>query len=198
MQTEKIHILVRRAQTGDKAAKNKLLEMFRPLIRKAAGQAHLAPIREDAEQEAALAFLRAVADFDEKRGVPFEGFAKAMVYGGVRTFFVRERRYWEREVLPVDFTDEDGKTEDFFAGIADERADFLTSLAALPAREQKILSLYYEKDFSLRTVGASMGMKEKHISVVKARAMKKLRRELGAVRTRRKRTKKRRPRRGRR
>lgn len=202
MQTDEIHFLVRRAQADDKAAENKLFEMFRPLIRKAARQVHLAPVREDAEQEAALAFLWAAANFDESRGVPFACFAKAIVFGRVRTFFVRERRKWRREILPFDREDEDGESENYFESVADERDEisefedvdsFRASLAALPDREQKILSYYYMKGFSLHAIGEKLGMKANHVSVVKARAMKKLRRELGATRTRRKRAQNRRP-----
>lgn len=203
MQTDEIHSLVTRAQSGDKTAADELLAIFRPLIRKAAGQAHLATVREDAAQEAALAFLWTVANFDESRGVPFEGFAKATVFGRVRTFFLRERRRWRREILPFDKEEEDGNEENFFESVADKRDEigaveesdaFHAALSGLPEREQKILSLYYESGLPLRAIGARMGMKENHVSVVKARAMKKLRRELGAERKRRERTQKRRPR----
>lgn len=196
MQTQEIHALVRRVQAGDKAAAAEILSLFRPLICKAAGQSHLREVREDAEQEAALALLDAVGAFDESRGVPFSGFAKAIVLGRVRTFFLRERRRWRREVLPADTRDEDGGAEDFFAGVADERDEigwfeesesFRAALSALPEREQKILSLYYEKGLPLRAVGAKLGMSEKHVSVVKARAMKKMRQALGIERTRRRR-----------
>ncbi|MBO4852469.1 MAG: sigma-70 family RNA polymerase sigma factor, partial [Schwartzia sp.] len=71
---------------------------------------------------------------------------------------------------------------------------FCTALAAFPEREQKILSLYYVDGLTLRAIGAKLGMKANHVSVVKARAMKKLRRELDATRTRRKRVQKHRPR----
>lgn len=199
MQTEEIHALVRRAQAGDKAAKELLFVAFRPLIYKAAGQAHLAPVREDAKQEAALAFLCAVEHFDEGRGVPFAGFAKALVFGRMRTFFQHERRKWRREILMRGNTDEEsGETEDFFESVEDERNEigafeereaFRASLSSLPSRERKILMLYYEKGLPLRAIGAEIGLSEKHVSVVKARAMKKLREAIGAASPRKRRKK---------
>ncbi|MBR1884814.1 MAG: sigma-70 family RNA polymerase sigma factor [Schwartzia sp.] len=203
METQEIHDLVRRAQTGDKMAKTMLLETFRPLICRAGRRPHLATVREDAEQEAALAFLWAMANFDELRGVPFAGFAKAMVFGRVRTFFQHERRKWQREILPVETEDENGEKTGFFEGVADERDEigafeereaFRAALSSLPEREQKILTLYYEKGLPLRAIGARLGMTDKHVSVVKARAMKKLRATLGAERARHERMQKRRPR----
>lgn len=199
MDTQEIHALVRGAQAGDKTAKTLLFEAFRPLIRKAAGQAHLKTVRKDAEQEAALAFLWAVANFDESQGVPFPGFAKAMVFGRVRTFFQHERRKWRREIVPFDKEGADGEMEEFFAGVADERDEigaveeresFCAALAELPVREQEILTLYYEKGLPLRAIGERMNMSEKHVSVVKARAMKKLRAELGAASPRKRRMQK--------
>ena len=195
--------LVRRAQAGDKAAADELLAAFLPLIRKAAGQAHLSTVREDAEQEAALSFLWAVANFDEARGVPFEGFAKAIVYGRVRTFFLRERRRWQREVLPFEKEDEDGNTEDFFEDVADSREEigavdeadaFRVRLSPLSERDRKILSLYYEGGLTLREIGKLLHIRENAVSVYKSRAVEKLRREISGGRLRQKAKKERRPR----
>ena len=207
MQTEGIHHLVCRAQAGDKTAANELLAVFRPLIQKAAGQAHLAAVREDAEQEAALAFLWSVAHFDEARGVPFAGFAKAIVFGRVRTFFLRERRRWRREILPFGKEDGDGDTEDFFEGVADGRDEigavdeadaFRVRLSPLPEREQKILSLYYAERLTLREIGALLHIRENSLSVFKSRAVAKLRRNITGGRLRKKAQRKRRPCKGRR
>lgn len=195
MQTEEIHSLIRRAQSGDKTAANEILAQFRPLICKVAGQAHLATVREDAEQEAALALLWAIANYDEARGVPFEGFAKAMVYGRVRTFFLRERRRWRREILPIVTEDEEGDRSDFFESVADERDEiraveetdaFRSRLSSLAERDRRILSLYYEGGLTLREIGKLLHIRENAVSVYKSRAVARLRREIGGGRLRRK------------
>lgn len=207
MQTDEIHSLVRRAQSDDKTAADELLAVFRPLIKKAAGQAHLRAVREDAAQEAALAFLWAVAHFDESRGVPFEGFAKAIVFGRVRTFFLRERRRWRREILPFDKEDEDGEAENFFEGVADERdeigawedaAAFRARLSSLAKRDREILSLYYEGGLTLREIGNLLHIRENAVGVYKSRAVGKLRRDISGGRLREKAKRKRRPNKGRR
>ena len=202
METEALQPLVRRAQAGDKTATNELLAAFRPMIQKAAGQAHLAAIREDAAQEAALAFLWSVAHFDESRGVPFAGFAKAIVFGRVRTFFLREWRRWEREILPFDKEDEDGGKQDFFAGIADGRDEidavdaaesFLARLSPLAERDRRILSLYYEGGLTLKKIGKLLHIRENAVGVYKSRAVEKLRREISGECLRQKAKRKRRP-----
>ncbi len=179
-----------------------MLAIFRPLIKKAAGQAHLRAVREDAAQEAALAFLWAVANFDESRGVPFEGFAKAFVFGRVRTFFLRERRRWRREILPFDKEDEDGNEEDFFEDVADKRdeigkledaAAFHARLSSLAKRDREILSLYYEGGLTLREIGKLLHIRENAVGVYKSRAVEKLRREISDGRLRTKAKRKRRP-----
>lgn len=71
--------LVRRAQNGDVAAREEVCRRFAPLVYRAAGAARLALTREDAVQEAWLALLQAVADWDPAAGVPFAGYARARV-----------------------------------------------------------------------------------------------------------------------
>lgn len=89
------------AKSGDKEAMTHLLLQYEGLCRKAAGQAHLAPLGEDALAAARESFLRAVRLYDPTRGVPFPGYAKATVYGDLRTLFKKARRQWQREVLPA-------------------------------------------------------------------------------------------------
>ena len=199
---KEIHSLVRRAQAGNKAAANEILAAFRPLIRKAAGQAHLRTVREDAEQEAALALLWSVAHFDESRGVPFEGFAKVIVFGRVRTFFLRERRRWRHEILPFDVPHEDGEAEGFFESVADERDEisavddadaFRARVSSLAVRNREILSLYYEGGLSLREIGELLHIRENAVSVYKSRAVSKLRREISGGHLRQKAKRNRRP-----
>lgn len=202
METEEIYALVRRAQAGEKTAANEILAAFRPLICKVAGQAHLRAVREDAEQEAALALLWSVANFDESRGVPFEGFAKKIVFGRVRTFFLRERRKWRHEIQPFGMKHEKSESEDFFEGVEDTRDEigvvddadaFRARVSSLGERDRRILSLYYEGGLSLREIGKLLNIRENAVSVCKSRALAKLRHEICGGRLRRKAKRKRRP-----
>lgn len=202
MEIEKITSLVRRAKAGDKGAANEILKLFHPLIQKAAGQAHLHAVREDAAQEAAIALLWSVANFDESRGVPFAGFAKRMVFGRVRTFFLREQRRWQREILPFPAESEDGDKEGFFESVADERDEigavdkrdaFRARNSSLAARGRIILSLYYEGGLALREIGNLLHIRENAVSVCKSRAVAKLRREICGGRLRQKAKRKRCP-----
>lgn len=71
--------LVRRAQRGDDAAREEICRRFAPLVHRTAGLARFALSREDAVQDAWLALLEAVADWDAAAGVPFAGYARARV-----------------------------------------------------------------------------------------------------------------------
>ena len=92
-----IETMVNQAQHGNKNSAETLFLRFAGLLKKAAGQNHLRPIYEEALSEATLSFMEAITAYDVSRGVPFAGYAKAKVYGDLRTLFKRERRTWQRE-----------------------------------------------------------------------------------------------------
>ena len=168
------------AKGGDKEAMTNLIARYEGLCRKAAGQAHLAPLGEDALSAARESFLRAVREYDESRGVPFPGFAKAKVYGDLRTLFKRARRGWQREVFPAET--EDG--ENPFAAIPDPRNDtarieaddaFRAMLAPLPEKPRRLLAMLYAQGLSQKEAAARLGMSQQTAAVVKGRALKALR-----------------------
>lgn len=100
--------LVLQAQRGDMAAYDTVCSRFRGLVRKQAGQAHLAGIRDDAESEGWLALAQAVQDFDPARGVPFAGYAERCVSYRLWNLFKKERRRWQTESPLENTTDEAG------------------------------------------------------------------------------------------
>lgn len=54
-----------------------------------------------------------------------------------------------------------------------------TAIAALPAREQKVISLYYYAEATMKEIGAEIGVNESRVSQLHARAIKRLRDTLG-------------------
>ena len=168
------------AKSGDKEAMTHLLLQYEGLCRKAAGQAHLAPLGEDALAAARESFLRAVRLYDPARGVPFPGYAKATVYGDLRTLFKKARRQWQREVLPAET--EDG--EDPFAAVPDPRDEtarfeaedaFRTMLAPLAEKPRRLLTMLYADGLTQKEAAARLGMSQQTAAVVKGRALKRLR-----------------------
>ena len=168
------------ARRGDKNAAAALLARYEGLCRKAAGQAHLAPLGEDALSAARESFLCAVRDYDPARGVPFPGFAKAKVYGDLRTLFKKARRQWQREIFPA----ETETGENPFAALPDPRDDtvrveaddaFRAMLAPLGEKPRRLLTMLYADGLTQKEAAARLGMSQQTAAVVKGRALKRLR-----------------------
>lgn len=53
------------------------------------------------------------------------------------------------------------------------------AIAALPAREQKVVSMYYYAEATMKEIGAEIGVNESRVSQLHARAIKRLRDSLG-------------------
>ena len=170
------------AKRGDREAAAALLSMYEGLCRKAAGQAHLAPLGEDALSAAHESFLCALRDYDESRGVPFPGFAKAKVYGDLRTLFKKSRRLWQREVYPAETEDgespldavPDGRDEP--SRIESDDA-FRAMLAPLAEKPRRLLTMLYKEGLTQKEAAARLGMSQQAAAVIKGRALKTLRKQ---------------------
>jgi RNA polymerase sigma factor for flagellar operon FliA len=55
------------------------------------------------------------------------------------------------------------------------------AIASLPPREQKVISLYYYGEVTMKQIGAEIGVNESRVSQLHARAVRRLRDELSAV-----------------
>ena len=159
-----------------------LILRYEGLCRKAAGQSHLAPLGEDALSAARESFLHAMREFDAARGVPFPGYAKAKVYGDLRTLFKKSRRQWQREVLP-----EGSEEESVFDAVPDERDEmknleaddaFRNLIAPLPEKSRRLLTMLYAHGLTQKEAAAKLGMSQQAAAVVKARALKALRKTI--------------------
>jgi len=53
------------------------------------------------------------------------------------------------------------------------------AIAALPAREQKVIGLYYYGEATMKEIGAAIGVNESRVSQLHARAIRRLRESLG-------------------
>jgi RNA polymerase sigma factor for flagellar operon FliA len=56
------------------------------------------------------------------------------------------------------------------------------AIATLPAREQKVISLYYYAEATMKEIGSAIGVNESRVSQLHARAIKRLRESLGEMR----------------
>lgn len=55
------------------------------------------------------------------------------------------------------------------------------AIASLPARERKVISLYYYAEATMKQIGAAIGVNESRVSQLHARAIQRLRHALGAA-----------------
>ncbi len=64
---------------------------------------------------------------------------------------------------------------------AETRERVRTAISALPVREQKVISLYYYAEATMKEIGAEIGVNESRVSQLHARAIKRLRESLGQM-----------------
>jgi RNA polymerase sigma factor for flagellar operon FliA len=57
------------------------------------------------------------------------------------------------------------------------------AIEALPAREQRVIALYYYGEVTMKEIGAELGVNESRVSQLHARALRRLRESLGAEMT---------------
>jgi len=57
------------------------------------------------------------------------------------------------------------------------------ALATLPAREQRVIALYYYGEVTMKEIGSELGVNESRVSQLHARALRRLREALGAEAT---------------
>ena len=172
------------AVQGDSDALATLYQNYEGLLKKASRQPHLLSISDEAFAEARLSFFEAITDFDPARGVPFPGYAKAKVYGDLRTLFKRERRHWQREILPADTRSEDGRESSFWEALADptdaneallQHETIRTALQKLPLRQQQLIRLLFFEEKTQKEAAALLGISQQAAASMKTRALKKLR-----------------------
>ena len=175
-------LYIEAAKRGDREAAATLLSMYEGLCRKAAGQAHLAPLGEDALSAAHESFLCALRDYDESRGVPFPGFVKAKVYGDLRTLFKKSRRQWQREVFPAETEDGenplDAVPDDHDEPSRIESDDaFRAMIAPLGEKPRQLLTMLYKEGLTQKEAAARLGVSQQAAAVMKGRALKTLRKQ---------------------
>ena len=82
-------------------------------------------------------------------------------------------------VLPSRFSSEPEQPDlQYERGETKERVR--RAIASLPPREQKVISLYYYNEVTMKDIGAELGVNESRVSQLHARAIRRLREALGA------------------
>lgn len=181
MEQEQEAALLRAAQAGESGALARLCDQYEPLLRAAAAQPHLRTFREDALAEGYVSFVRAVRDYEAGTGVPFAAFAKARVYGDLRTLFRQQRRRWERETAAA----EDGETP-FWERVSDpaaeraltqleEQAALVSLMRCLSDAERRILRLLFWEERTQAEAARLLRVSQQAVAKARKKALAKLR-----------------------
>lgn len=88
------------AKAGDSSAATALLSQYEPLAKSAAGQASYSENYDELLGDALFALYGAIMAYDEVKGVPFAAWARAKVYGDLRTIANRINREMKRREEP--------------------------------------------------------------------------------------------------
>lgn len=197
------------ARSAEEELVRQHLPAARRLARRVAGWGR-PELRDDIEQEAALALVEAVRDYDPGRGIPFASYALWRVHCRVVDYLRAHGAEANRGAAPPVPEGEERDSEDEGAGalrdalerrralleapgVDDEavRNALLTQLeravASLPERDRQVLALYWEEGLSLAEIARVLGVSRARAGEVHRRALRRLAALMGAHQAREKR-----------
>jgi RNA polymerase sigma factor for flagellar operon FliA len=87
----------------------------------------------------------------------------------------------DESTLPAALIPSEPEQPDFAYEKAQTKDRIRTAIESLPAREQKVIGLYYYKEATMKQIGAEIGVNESRVSQLHARAIRRLRDALGAM-----------------
>jgi len=186
--------LLREAGRGDAQARDRLLELHRPYLRRMVAvrldrrlAARVDP--SDVVQDAMLAAATGMDDYLERRPLPFvpwlRGLAAARVNDAYRRHVRADRRSVDREYPPASepFVERlVAATSSPSAGLRkrERAAQVRVALDLLPPRDREILELRYLEGLSTADAADTLGITESAAKVRLLRAMQRLRDRLSA------------------
>ena len=87
----------------------------------------------------------------------------------------------DESTLPAALIPSEPEQPDFAYEKAETKDRIRTAIESLPAREQKVIGLYYYQEATMKQIGAEIGVNESRVSQLHARAIRRLRDALAAV-----------------
>lgn len=168
-----------KARSGDREAMKQLLVQYRPLM------VHLAqrwPVYgfEDALQEAHVAALEAVHQFDPNVGCYFGSFLKQRIRAHLRTWGRRQVRWSERNmVASAESSREDSFPIEEWADVQPHvgrlNIEWKECLNVLSPRERLVIEKHVIEGYSVQEIADQESVSRYTVHTWKKRAMKKLR-----------------------
>ncbi len=166
------------AQQGDMAAKQLLLDIYKPLLLGQIRKYRMCfPSYEDAYQTAALAALECIAAFDTYGSKPFGYCLKASVHNRFRDYVTKKRRDDSRFIRSVHFFDEtDGRDlpepvdsdpyvqPETMLLLKDNRDQLKTTLQKLSAEEKCLVACRFRREWTERQIASAFGWSQAKVS----------------------------------
>ena len=169
--------LIARAQQGDRAAMERIVTQYRPLVLAAGHRRAAQAFADDAVQAAAEELVRTIYAYDTSRSVPFASYAKPRVHGAVSHLLTKNVRSWQRECA-TDEPDDLDRVPDLRTGDAYEAAEARATLAPLLAvltdDERRVLHLLYYRGLSTYAAARELGWSQSKVCQRKKAALAKM------------------------
>lgn len=174
----KYRALVIGAKSGSEEAKIQLLERLKPLMLSAVNRYGFGHDREDLLQEAVVAVLEGIQEYDEAKQVPFLLYIKQKVYFRI---FNLSRKYRPAESLNMPSDSEEGSefmdllSEDSDPArvlLAKEQSTALReALNSLEPRQRQVIELYFYQRKTIKHIARIMNVSTKTVQRIRKRAI---------------------------
>ncbi|TCP57765.1 RNA polymerase sigma factor (sigma-70 family) [Tumebacillus sp. BK434] len=182
--------IVRQAQAQDSGQLLALLQEFENVIAGAAKRFYVPPAeRGDLLQEAYIAFLLAVQQFDPARGVPFAAYAKRKTHERVWQYIRVRGRHRSRELADNPLSDSEDAAGTLLSSLPDPAAEspfcelgWRSLLASLSEREALAVEKIVIDGLSMAELARLEGVSAGTVKTWKQRALVKIREEIKKTR----------------
>ena len=170
-------------ERGERAARQRLIESYQPLVFKTALPWRTSESIMDIIQEGTVGLIEAAENFDWKRGVAFSLFAVHRIRGRMLNFLQKEG---SRDVTCMDAPRADGRAPwellpDTTPSVAEQaELGFMTrelhqALARLPQKERVVLESVYLKSETIPKIADELDVSASHIYRLQKSGMRRVR-----------------------
>lgn len=179
--------LVDKAKAGCQDSQMEILNRLKPLIYSILKRYAWSLDREEMLQEANLAVLEGIQEFDEARGIPFLAYIKNRLRFAVYNKARRHRIFYSLNTSAAE-----GDSRDFLDLLEDEHADPLgnvlnkentgkiqSALEQLAPRQKQVICLHYIHRISLKDIARQLNVSYKTVLRAKDKALSTLEEILG-------------------
>lgn len=176
-------------ERGERAARQRLIESYQPLVFKTALPWRTSESIMDIIQEGTVGLIEAAENFDWKRGVAFSLFAVHRIRGRVLNFLQKEG---SRDVTCMDAPRADGRAPwellpDTTPSVAEQaELGFMTrelhqALARLPQKERVVLESMYLKSETIPKIADVLDVSASHIYRLQKSGIRRVRGMLSRI-----------------